>query len=140
MFTFLATLCAGLFSGAAAFISLVEHWARLQAGPAVGLVEFHLGFTRARAMQASLAVSTAFFAAIAWLGGRGATWLLVAVLFVGVVGFTVLRIQPVYERILDPSLTAESPEALPLLREWGRLHHVRSVLGFLAFLLAVAAR
>jgi hypothetical protein len=139
MLPFLATVCAGLFTGAAGYISLVEHWARLQAGPAVALAQFRPGFPRARAIQATLAVAGGTFATLAWLGGGGASWLLVALLLFGVVGFTLARITPVYRRLLDPALAAESPEAPALLAEWGRLHHVRSVAGLVAFLVALAS-
>ena len=139
MMAALATLCAGLFAGAAGYISLVEHWARLRAGPAVALAQFRPGFPRARGIQASLAVTGGVCGGIAWLTGEGAAWLLVALLLFAVVGFTIVRITPVYTRLLDPSLTPESAEAPALLERWGRLHHVRSGLGLLAFFIALTA-
>ena len=139
MFATLATLSAGLFAGAAGYISLVEHWARLRAGPAVALAQFRPGFPRARGIQASLAVSGAVCGGIAWLTGEGTSWLLVALVLFAVVGFTIVRITPVYTRLLDPSLTPESVEASALLEQWGRLHYVRSGLGLLAFLVALVA-
>lgn len=139
MLTTLAALCAGLFAGAAGYISLVEHWARSEAGPAVALAQFRPGFPRARAIQASLASAGGLFAAAAWLAGAGLAWLVVALLLFAIVGFTLVRVTPVYTRLLDPSLTADSPDAPALLAQWGRLHHVRSVLGLLAFVVALAA-
>jgi len=137
MFAFLATLCAGLFAGAAGYISLVEHWARLQAGPSVALAQFRPGFPRARGIQASLAVIGGGSALISWLAGGGASWLVVALLLFGIVGFTLVSIRPVYNALLAPSLRAESPAARELLVRWGRLHNVRSALGLLAFLMAL---
>jgi hypothetical protein len=140
MFAFLATLCAGLFAGAAGYISLVEHRARLQAGPAVALAQFRPGFSRARAIQASLALAGGTCALVtAWRDG-GLAWFVVALLLLGVVVFTLVWIAPVYEALLDPALTAQSPEAPALLARWGRRHHVRSALGLLAFLLALGSR
>ena len=139
MFEYLAVLCAGLFAGAAGYISLVEHWARIQAGAAVALAQFRPGFPRARAIQASFAVGGGAFASLACLSGGGASWLLVALLLFGIVAFTLVRITPVYNRLLDPSLTPDSPETSKLLAQWGRLHHVRSVAGLLAFVLALGA-
>jgi hypothetical protein len=137
MFAFLATLCSGMFAGAAGYVSLVEHWARLQAGPAVALAQFRAGFPRARAMQASLAVGGGIFALLAWLTGAGFSWLFVSLLLFGIVGFTLRRITPVYERLLDPGLTPETAEASDLLQRWWYLHHVRTVMGALAFLVAL---
>jgi hypothetical protein len=57
---FIATLAAGLFAGAAGHISLVEHWARLQAGPAVAMSQFRSGFPRARSIQATLTIIVGF--------------------------------------------------------------------------------
>jgi hypothetical protein len=128
-----------LFAGAAGYISLVEHWARLRAGPAVALAQFRPGFPRARGLQSFLAVVGGVCGAIAWLTGAGWPWLLVALLLFGVVGFTLVRITPVYSRLLEPSLTAESPEVSALLERWGRLHHVRSGLGVAAFAIALLA-
>ena len=136
MFAFLAALCAGLFAGAAGYISLVEHWARLHAGPSVALAQFRPGFPRARGIQASLAVIGGGSALISWLAGGGASWLVVALLLFGIVGFTLVSIRPVYNALLAPSLRAESPAARELLVRWGRLHDVRSALGLLAFLMA----
>ena len=139
MFAFLAALCAGLFAGAAGYISLVEHWARLQAGPSVALAQFRPGFRRARGIQASLAVIGGGSALISWLAGGGASWLVVALLLFGIVGFTLVSIRPVYNALLAPSLRAESPAARELLVRWGTLHHIRSALGLLAFLMALGS-
>jgi hypothetical protein len=128
-----------MHAGAAGYISLVEHWARLRAGPAVALAQFRPGFPRARGIQASLAIAGGVCASIAWLTGAGISWLFVAFLLFGIVGFTLARITPVYTRLLDPALTPESAGVDALLEQWGRLHHVRSVLGFVTFLVALAA-
>ena len=140
MLAFLATLCAGLFAGAAGYVSVVEHWARLDAGPAVALAQFRAGFPRARAMQASLALGGGVSAILAWLAGDGSSWLLVALLLFGIVGFTLRRITPVYERLLDPRLTADAAEASDLLQRWWYLHHVRTVMGALAFVVALIGK
>jgi hypothetical protein len=139
MFGVLAALCAGLFAGAAGYVSLVEHRARLHAGPVVALAQFRPGFPRARALQGSLASAGGLFASLAWLEAAGAAWLLVAALLLGSVGFTLVAVTPVYTRLLEPSLAPESSEAAELLERWGRLHHVRSALGLAAFLCALAA-
>jgi hypothetical protein len=66
-------------------------------------------------------------------------WLLVALLLFGIVGFTLVSIRPVYNALLSPSLTAESPAARELLVRWDTLHQIRSALGLLAFLMALGS-
>ena len=134
---FVATLVSGLFAGAAGYISIVEHWARLQAGPAVALSQFRPGFPRARGIQATLAMVGAGSGVAAFFSGGGSAWLVVAALMLGVVAFTLVAITPLYNRLLEPALTAESPETIPTLERWGRLHHFRSAAGLAAFLIAL---
>src|SRR5918999_1837764 len=50
-----ATVCAGLFAGAAIYITLVEHPARLSCGTALAVREFGPSYLRATLMQAPLA-------------------------------------------------------------------------------------
>jgi hypothetical protein len=133
VFEILATLCAGLFAGAAIYVSAVEHPARLSCGTALAVREFAPSYRRATVMQASLAVLGLLAAVGAWWGsGHGA--LLVGGLLLGaVVPFTLLAMLPTNGRLVAPGLDPESAEAAALLRRWGRLHAVRSVLGGVAF-------
>ena len=129
----LALACAGLFAGAAIYVSAVEHPARLSCGTALALREFRPSYRRGTVMQASLAVA-GFVTSMAawWLAGP--TWFLVGGLLIGsVVPFTVLGIFPTNHRLLAPDLEPDSAEAARLLRRWGHLHGVRSLLGALAF-------
>ena len=128
-----ATVCAGLFAGAAIYITAVEHPARLACGTALALREFAPSYRRATVMQASLGV-VGLLAAVGawWRAGHGG--LLIGGLLLGaVVPFTLVGILPTNRRLLAPNLDPESAEAAALLVRWGRLHAVRSVLGGLAF-------
>ena len=51
-----ATLATGVFAGAAVYISLVEHPARMSCDPEVALREFRPSYRRAAVMQAGLAL------------------------------------------------------------------------------------
>lgn len=133
-----ATLAAGCFTGAALYVGLVEQPAREACPLPVALAEFRAGFARARALQATLAVTGTATALGAWGAGRGARWLAVALALGAVVAVTLVVIAPVYRRLLDPTLAAESSEARVLLARWGRLHLVRVGLGLAAFATAVA--
>jgi uncharacterized membrane protein len=135
----LAVLCAGLFAGAALYVTAVEHPARLSCGPALALREFAPSYRRGARLQASLAGVGVLAAVGAWYQ-TGHTVLLVGGLLLGaVVPFTLLVIFPVNNRLLAPTLVPEAAEAEVLLRQWGRLHAVRTVLGILAFATLLAA-
>lgn len=129
----LATLCAGLFAGAAIYINAVEHPARLACGTALALREFAPSYHRATVMQASLALVGTLASVTAWWSSGRGTVLLGGLVLGSVVPFTLLVILPTNRRLLAPGLDPESLEADGLLRRWGRLHAVRSVLGGLAF-------
>lgn len=137
----IATLAAGLFAGAAVYITAVEHPARMSCGMDVALREFAPSYKRATVMQAALAVTGC-------LAGLAAAWqrqdpiVAVGALLLGaVVPFTLIVIFPTNARLLDPALDPRGPEASQLLHKWGRLHAVRSgfsTMAFFVFLLRAA--
>jgi Anthrone oxygenase len=129
----IATLCAGLFAGAAVYITLVEHPARLECGIAVAVTEFAPSYRRATVMQASLAAAGFIAAVVAWAQGRGAAVLIAGVMLGLVIPFTLIVILPTNTRLLDPALERGSSEAAALLARWGWLHAVRSLLSAAAF-------
>jgi len=131
----IATICAGLFAGASIYINLVEHPARLSCGTVLAVTEFAPSYKRATVMQATLALFGLAAGVGAWAVARD-RWVLAAGLALGaVVPFTLLVILPTNRRLLEPTLDRASAEAGALLRRWGRLHAVRSVLSAAAFLL-----
>jgi len=137
VFELLAVLCAGLFAGAAIYITFVEHPARLSCGTALAVTEFGPSYRRATVMQVSLAVVGLLAAVIAFFQGRGLLVLVGGLVLVAVVPFTLIAILPTNNRLLDPDLARESPEAAALLHRWGRLHAVRSAVSALAFAMLV---
>jgi hypothetical protein len=139
MLDLVATACAGLFAGAAVYINIVEHPARLSCGIDLAIREFGPSYHRATIMQASLAIVGCGAGLVAaWQ--RGAVELGIAALLLGsVVPFTLLVILPTNKRLLDPALGRNSAEAAQLLKRWGWLHAVRSVASTLAFVLFIAS-
>jgi hypothetical protein len=134
-FVILATVCAGLFAGAAIYINAVEHPARLSCGTELAVREFAPSYHRATVMQVPLA-------AIGCVTGLWSAWLFRdpwlafgAILFIAVVPFTLVVILPTNQRLLDPSLDPRGERAAALLTRWGRLHATRSVLSSMAFVL-----
>jgi hypothetical protein len=130
---FLATIATGLFAGAALYITLVEHPARVGCGSALAVAEFGPSYRRAAVMQATLALVGASAGIVHWAAGGGVGWLVGSVLLGAVIPFTLLVIRPTNDRLLDPSLDDTSPEARTLLARWGRLHAVRTGLSLIAF-------
>jgi hypothetical protein len=137
-----ALLAAGLFAGAATYVTLVEHPARVSAGAGVALAEFRPSYARAAIMQASLAVLGAVAGIGRWWVGGSAGWLVGGLVLGAVVPFTLIAIMPTNARLLDASHRFEDAEALALLRHWSRLHAVRALASLFAFALfgALAVR
>ena len=129
----IATLCAGLFTGAAIYVNFVEHPARLETGTASAVKQWRPSYRRGTIMQASLAVIGLLAALGAWLQGRGTPVLIGGLLLGVVVPFTLIVIFPTNRQLSDSGLDEGSPKAAALLGAWNRLHAVRTVSGFLAF-------
>jgi len=132
-FEALAVLCAGLFAGAAVYITFVEHPARLECGTELAVTEFGPSYRRATLMQASLAAVGLITAVIALTQCRGTAVLAGGAVLGLVIPFTLVVILPTNTRLQDSALDRRSAEAAALLARWGRLHAVRSGLGALAF-------
>ena len=130
-----AALCCGLFSGAALYVNLVEHPARMECGTPLGVAEFGPSYRRAARLQALLAVLGSLSAMLVWIRGGTVAWLWGAVLFFSVVPYTLLVILPTNKQLLESSLDRSSERARVLLVRWGRLHAVRTVVSLAALVL-----
>ena len=131
--TVVATVAGGLFAGAAVFVSVAEHPARLECGSVLAVKEFGPSYRRAALMQAPLAVIGLLAGIGAWYEGAGVGWLIGALLLGALVPYTLIVVMPTNRRLLDPSLDAGSREALELLTRWGTLHGVRTVVSVAVF-------
>jgi len=132
---FIAILSAGLFSGAAIYINLVEHPARMSCGIPLAITEFAPSYKRATIMQALLAAISFLSSLIAWFMHSGIYWLIGGIIIGFVIPFTIIVILPVNKKLLDPSLDKNSESAKQLLIRWGTLHGVRSVFSLISFLI-----
>ncbi len=133
----LATLSAGLFAGAAIYINLVEHPARMECGTDLAVTEFAPSYRRAAVMQGVLGAAGFLVAVGAWLTGSSVWWLVGGIVLGAVIPFTLVVIIPTNKRLLDSSLDRGSELASNLLTRWGRLHAVRSALSLISFLLFI---
>jgi uncharacterized membrane protein len=132
----LATFCAGLFAGAAIYINLVEHPARMQCGIDLAIKEFAPSYHRATIMQASLAGIGFLAAVVVWVTKGSFWWLAGGIILVAVIPFTLIVILPTNKKLLDRSLN-NSEVASALLARWARLHAVRTLLSVGSFLIFI---
>jgi len=131
--TLIATVAAGLFAGASTYVSVAQHPAWLESGPALAVKEFGPSSRRAAVMQGGLTVVGLVASAVAWFQGSGVGWLLGGILLSSMIPFTLVVMMPTNRRLLDPQLDAGSSEANELLSLWGRLHAWRTVVGVIVF-------
>ncbi len=134
----IAILSAALFTAWAIYVTLVEHPARLAAGPAAGVAQFRPSYRRAAIYQASLAVICVLSAIAATIAGGDWVWAAGGLAVGAVIPFTLAVIMPTNLRLLDAAKPLPDVEARALLERWGRLHAVRIVLGALGVAVFVA--
>jgi Cu/Ag efflux pump CusA len=132
---FIAVLSCALFTGAAIYITFVEHPARMQCGVELAATEFAPSYRRATVMQATCAAVGLLASIAAWFAGANVLWLVAGVFLGAVIPFTLIVILPTNKRLLSPELDRRSAEAERLLARWAKLHAVRSMLSGLALLL-----
>jgi hypothetical protein len=132
---FVAVLSCSLFTGAAIYVNLVEHPARIECGVEIAATEFRPSYRRGAMMQATLAAVGLLSSIAAWLGGATFGWLVGGAALGSVIPFTLIVILPTNKLLLRPTLDKRSVEAERLLARWGALHAVRSVLSGAALLL-----
>jgi uncharacterized membrane protein len=130
--TLLALIAAALFAGAAFYISLAEHPARMRLDDRAALAQWQPSYARAAPMQAGLALVSLALGLRAWWR-IGDPLLLAAALLVGaVVPLTLIVIRPTNDRLKGIAPEAAGPESRALLVRWGRLHALRTLLALAA--------
>ena len=132
---FLATLSAALFAGAAIYINVAEHPARMELDTRSAAMQWAPSYKRATWMQAPLAIISFLAGVGAWFLGGGLLWLLAALFIGAVVPITFIVIMPTNRQLLAADRDLGSAETRELLARWGKLHGVRSVASGIATLL-----
>ena len=132
---FVSLLACALFTGAAVYVNLVEHPARMECGVELAATEFPPSYRRGTIMQATLAALGLLASVAAWLTGATFWWLVSGIMLCAVIPFTLFVILPTNKLLLSPTLDKRSAQTGQLLARWGMLHAVRSALSALALLL-----
>lgn len=125
----LALVSAALFTGAALYISLAEHPARLGLDDQALLRQWQPSYKAALPMQAGLAVVGGALGVWAWLREEDLLWLFGAILMLANWPFTALAIMPTNKKLLAMSTADAGPASRAMLLKWGRLHAMRGLLG-----------
>jgi hypothetical protein len=134
---FLAAFCAAIFAGAAIYINIAEHPARMRGDIHAAAAQWAHSYRRGTLMQAPLALISLIAGIVAWLSGAGVWWLFAALLIGAVVPFTFIVIMPINHKLLAPGRDLASAETRGLLERWANLHAVRSLLSLVASMLFV---
>jgi hypothetical protein len=135
---FFAVVSSGLFAGAAIYVTVVEHPARLNAGISVALQQFRPSYRRAAIFQAGLAVLCCVCGILVWWFTGHWSWLAGCGLVGISIPYTLLFVMPVNRLLLDTVSPPAGAVALELMAKWGRLHLFRTVTGVLGFATLVA--
>jgi hypothetical protein len=135
MLQFLAAFCRALFAGAALYINVAEHPARMLGDSRFALKQWAESYKRATLMQAPLVLVGLVTSVAAWLLGASVWWLVAGLLIGSAVPFTLIVIMPTNHKLLATDRDPVSAETRALLERWGKLHAVRSVVSLLATVL-----
>ena len=138
-FQFVAILAATFFSGAAIYINLAEHPARMECGTQLAATVFGPSYRRAAVMQIIFALAAAIGGISAWFLGAPRLWFVGAVLIFAVIPFTLIVIMPTNKKLFDPALDRTSEVTHQLLHDWGKLYAVRSILALGASVVFLSA-
>jgi len=132
---FFATFASAIFAGAAVYINLVEHPARMSCGTELAATQWAPSYQRATFMQVPLAAISFICSLVAWLSGSNILWLVGGLLQIMVVPFTLIVIMPTNHRLESPTLDKRSEETQRLLQRWNWLHGVRTLLSVAALVI-----
>ena len=135
---FIAIFASGIYSGATAYVALVEPPARLACAREIAWAQWAQSVRRTPRYAATALVG-ATAGLIQGRAGLGSLWTWGSVLLLIVVPYTVVTMLPAQRRLTMPTWDAASVETRTILEQWGRRHATRALLGVVAFAVFVWA-
>ena len=138
MLGLLALVTASIFFGAAVYINIAEHPARLGLPDGAALAEWGPAYRRGFAMQAPIAVVSALLGASAWWTTGDLLWAVGAVIMIANWPYTLLAIMPT-NHLLEATASGGDRDTRERLVRWGHLHAVRSGLSAVVTLIYLVA-
>jgi hypothetical protein len=130
-----ALVFATLFAGAALYISLVEHPARLGLADGPLLAQWQPSYKRALPIQSGLAIAGGVAGLIVGYLSADWRWFGGSILLLANWPFTLIAIMPVNKRLMVMQEREAGAGSRAMLVQWGKLHNVRSALGAATMLL-----
>jgi Domain of unknown function (DUF1772) len=130
-----ALVFATLFAGAALYISMVEHPARLGLNDGSLLMQWQPSYKRALPIQSGLAIMGGAAGLIVGYLSADWRWYAGSILLLANWPFTLLVIMPINKRLMAMQEAEAGAGSRAMLVQWGKLHDVRSALGAAAALL-----
>ena len=130
-----ALVVAAVFAGAALYVSVAEHPARLSLDDRALLVQWKPAYKRGFAMQAPLAIIGFLLGVLAWWQTGAWQWLVGALVLVANWPYTLIGIMPTNTTLMSIDPARAGPDARRLIQKWATLHAGRTALGITAMLL-----
>lgn len=127
-----ALVFAALFAGAAFYINFAEQPARLNLEPKQLLKQWAPSYKSGFVMQSTLAVLSGLSGVYAYTQTQDWRWILGAVLILANWPYTLLVIMPTNQKLLATQEADINTASVDLIRLWGKLHAVRTILGLSA--------
>lgn len=139
MIAIISLVWATLFTGAAGYVTLVEHPARLELAEAPLLAQWKPSYDRALPIQSGLAVAGGVAGIGAWYLSGNLLWGVGSLTLLANWPFTLFAIMPINRQLKAIRTDQDGPKSRALLLSWGKMHNVRSALGAASMMVFASA-